>query len=367
MNYIDGEYSEFYLKMGEQEDVKPSLFAVSRIFAECRKQMTVSEFKTLVFALSNIDWTSDCPDTLYCDKKQLAKVIGITSDINHLSVDVNRSIGELPRHSFLKFRDKENGIYDNGNFVRRVTMLKNTVRIKLEKDYLQLFGNLDKNYITMWSGDIFNMTSERSILLYELLRNNSDTRLNINSGTISVAKFKEMYNIPKDGAGSYMTKEGHFARTHFEKYVINPACSELIKTEMVRLILQENGGYYEKIKRGNRVIAYKFYWEITEPKTKIDKNNKNNVEDERIKELWETALEKFDFSPEEIAAIGSRLRLIPQTIMIDNNANPGNIEINRFHFMEKIAKDIIVERKKKNIKNEYKYLIKMLDNICKNS
>ena len=263
MNYTDEQYHQFSLEEYFQGDVKPNLFAVSRIFAEARKQMTIAEHKTLCYALSQIRWKEKCPDTLYLDKKELARVVGINSDIDHLSADLNRSIGEMPKHSFLRFSDKDKGMYLNGNFVRTVAMFKNVVRIRLEEEFLGLFGNLETNYLTMWSEDIFGMKTERAVLFYELLRDNSDTRLVQNTGTVSIRKFKELFGVPVAGKGSYLTKDGHFARTHFERKVIDPICEELTKTKMIQLILQPDGKYYEKVKRGGRVIAYKFFWTVS--------------------------------------------------------------------------------------------------------
>ena len=263
MNYTDEEYHQISLEEYFEEDVKPNLFAVSRVFAEARKQMTLSEHKTLVYALSKVKWKEACPDTLYLDKKEVARIVGINSDIDHLSADLNRSIGEMPKHSFLKFSDKEKGMYLNGNFVRTVAMFKNVVRIRLEEEFLGLFGNLETNYITMWSEDIFGMKTERAVLFYELLRDNSDTRLAQNTGTVSIRKFKDLFGIPKDGKGSYMTSDGHFARTHFERKVIDPICEELAKSKMIRLVVQPDGSYYEKVKAGGKIIAYRFYWTVS--------------------------------------------------------------------------------------------------------
>lgn len=366
MNYTDEEYHQMTLEECFKEEVTPAMFAVSRIFADCRKQMNLAEYKTLYMALSKVDWTSDCPEKLYCLKDDLCSAIGITSDIDHRSVDLNRAIGTMPNHSFLQFKDKDKDIYDNGNFVRRITFFKNRVRIVLEPEYLSLFGGLDKGYITMWSGDVYKMNSERAIKFYELLRENSDTRVNLNEGTVSVKKFKEMFDIPKEGKGSYMTTSGHFARTHFEKYVIDPVCGELAKTEMITLILQPDGKYYEKVKHGNRVIAYKFYWTIKDPKAQIERQEPKKEEvieaAEEVRELWESALDEFNFSREELDAIKARLYLIPQGAMFSNGAAYGNIELDRYHFMDMRVKDIKVEDRKKHIRNKFKYLVKMLEN-----
>lgn len=247
----------------EQEKAPEKLFAVSSVLARARKQMSTAEFKTFAYALSEIQWTEEAPNVIYLNKKTLAEILGIHSDINHLSVDVYSNIKDLPQHSRVEFADKDLDIFDSGVLITRVTMLKNRVKIKFEEDYLSLFGNLKKSYITMWSGDIFNLRSERSILFYENLRLNSDTR-KVCSKIYKTRELKELFNIPKEGKGSYMRDDGHFHRTGFEKYVLNPLIEDMLKCRMIQLVAQEDGSFYSKVKAGNRVIGYRFCWIVTD-------------------------------------------------------------------------------------------------------
>lgn len=265
LNLTDEDYHQIDLEEYFEGKVKGNLFAVSRIFAEARKKMNVAEYKAFTLALTSIRWKESCPDVLYLDKKIVAKIVGVTSDADHLSQDLKRSIGELPLHSFLEFSDKDKDIYVNGCFITTIAFYKNRVRLRMNPDYLNLFGNLDKNYITMWSTDVYKMRSERSIKFYELLRENSDSRIDINQGTVGIKQLKELFDIPKEGEGSYMrtVENGGFDRSKFEQRVINPICEDLAHTAMIQLILQADGKYYEKVKRGGRVIAYKFYWKIS--------------------------------------------------------------------------------------------------------
>ncbi len=265
------------------ENIKPNLFAVSKVFAEAKKQMNLAEYKAFTLALSSIKWKEKCPDTIYLDKKQLADIVGVHSDVDHLSVDLNRAIGDMPNHSFLRFADRHKDIYVNGNFVRTIAMFKNVVRIRLEEEFLGLFGNLETNYITMWSEDIFNMSSERSVKFYELLRDNTDTRNDVNIAELGVKALKELFDIPKDGKGSYMSN-GHFQRTLFERRIIEPLCEDLKKSKMLHLLVEPDGKAYEKMKKNGRVIGYRFRWtismrpkvatakEVKEIKERIDKN-----------------------------------------------------------------------------------------------
>ena len=239
------------------------LFAVSRIFARARKDMTLAEQKTFVFALSHLKFTEEAKtNVVYMDKKTLAKIVGVNSDPDHLSVDLYRTIGELPKHSFIKIADRDLDLYDSGNIITRLTMLKNRVRVKFEEEYLRLFTGLSSDYITMWSADIFRMSSRRSVQFYEYLRQITNGSGD-NSVLLGIRAIKEMFDIPETGKGSYMRGKDGFDRANFEKYVIDPLCEDLQKCRMINLIVQPDGKLYEKVKRGNRVAGYRFYWTFT--------------------------------------------------------------------------------------------------------
>ncbi len=244
-------------------DVPENLFAVSKIFARAKKQMNLPEFKAFTYALSNLKFTGDNGNKLMLDKKTLASVVGIQSDTDHLSQDLKRSIGKIPVHSYIEIDDEDNDFYESGVVITSMRMYKNNACITFNPDYMPLFSNLEKDYITMWSGDIFTMSSERSIEFYEQLRLNTDTRDKVNTAQLGIKYFKDLFNIPKEGKGSYMTKDGHFSRTHFERKVIDPLCEDLAKCRMINLVLQPDGKYYEKVKRGGRVVAYRFDWTYT--------------------------------------------------------------------------------------------------------
>ncbi len=251
----------------EEPEIDNSLVAVSKVFATAIKQMNLAEWKTFVMALTQIKWTEKNKQYVRLDKIELAKNLGMTSDMDHLSVNLKRAIENLPLHSFLKFENNEGWI--NGCFITQIACFKNIVRIKFDEDYMSLFEELNKenNYITMWSEDLFKMSSERSILFYEDLRLHSDTRKE-NSRIYGVKDFKQMFNIPKTGEGSYMRKDGHFARAHFEKRIIEPICKDLAECSMINLILNPDGKSYRKVKnKHGNVLGYEFQWTIsTHPK-----------------------------------------------------------------------------------------------------
>lgn len=237
------------------------LFAVSRIFARARKSMSLAEQKTFVYALAQFKFTEK-PDTNYVrlDKKTLAEIVGIHSDSNHLSVDLFDNIKDMMAHSYIEIRERDLDLYASGFLVTSVVSFKNMVRIRFNEDYLPLFTNLSSGYLTMWSTDIFKMTSKRSVQFYEFLRQETDTRQTVNHIGLGIKALKDMFDIPKE---AYMRAKGGFNRSEFEKKVIDPLCEDLAHCKMINLIMQPDGKYYEKVKRGNRVDGYRFYWTFT--------------------------------------------------------------------------------------------------------
>lgn len=245
------------------------LVAVSRIFARARKQMSLEEQKTFVYALSKLKFTEEAKSyVVYLDKRVLAKILKLKSDTNHLSRVIFNCIKEIAKNSYIELADEDKGgdFCASGQVVTTVLInrkLRNLVYIRLNEDYIKLFTGLEKDYITMWSLDIFKMKSKRSVQFYELLRQLTDTRFDVNQYGWGVKQLKEMFDIPKEGKGSYMRKDGHFDRPAFEKYVIQPLCSDIQECKMINLVVQPDGKLYEKVKQGNRVIGYRFYWTFT--------------------------------------------------------------------------------------------------------
>lgn len=258
------------------------LFAVSRIFARARKEMSLAEQKTFVYALSEFRFTENAKSNyVRLDKRTLANILGIHSDADHLSVDLFDNIKDMTAHSHIEIRERDLDLYASGFLITSVVSFKNIVRIRFNEDYLPLFTGLSKDYITMWSSDIFRMSTRRSVQFYEFLRQETDTREQTNSIGLGVKALKELFGIPASGPGSYMRapEKGGFNRPEFEKKVILPLCEDLLKTRMIRLIVQPDGMPYRKIKRGNRVLGYEFAWSYTSHPAVADAEQVRQLQD----------------------------------------------------------------------------------------
>lgn len=274
-----GRYNDFDKEMEGQltlEDLfspPERMIAVSNIFARARKQMSLAEQKTFVLALSQLEWTKgpgEQSNIVHLDNKVLQNVLGYKSDSSDISQHIWDAIKRLAPNSYIEIADKDTGFFTSGSVVATITKRKGTdyVRVKFEEDYFPLFTGLGSKYITMWSSDIFQMTSKRSVQFYELLRQLSFDRHKVGENMYSygwgIKAFKEMFDIPKEGKGSYMREKGGFDRTNFERYVIDPLCEDLMKCKMIQLVIQPDGKPYVKVKSGNRVQGYQFYWTLSQ-------------------------------------------------------------------------------------------------------
>ena len=282
-NQVDGQ-------MTIDDLFKPpeNLFAVSRVFAKARKSMSLAEQKTFVYALSLLRFTEE-PKNYFVmlDKKRLAEIIGIKSDSNHLSKDLYDEIKRITLNSYVEF-SVEDKLYTNGCVIASITRIGHSLKLTFNPEYIGLFTNLseDNNYITMWAEDIFGMTSSRSVQFYEYLRLHTNIKESVNSVALGVKALKEMFEIPIVGKGSYMRQKGGFDRSNFEKKVIQPLCNDLSKSKMITIIQTGNGMHYEKVKSGNRIVGYRFFWsycqypkvasatEVKEMQERVDKNPK---------------------------------------------------------------------------------------------
>lgn len=265
MGYDD--YDEEFDGQMSLDDLYPApkgMFAVSKIFVRARKQMTPIEYKAFVYALSKIDWTKSLPASIEMDKRELAQILNIQSDENHLSQNLFRALKDISVHSFTEFKDQDKGLYISGTIINTLVLNQRKKAIlDINPRYAKLFSELNSDYLTMWSFDIFNMRTERSITFYEQLRAHSDTTKQCEKG-LGVKALKELFDIPKEGPGSYIRKQGGFDRANFEKYIIDPICEDLSKCEMIQLIVQPDGKYYEKVKEGRKVKGYRFYWTVSD-------------------------------------------------------------------------------------------------------
>lgn len=238
------------------------MIGVHELLAEARKSMSVHELKATACAMTHIRFKEEAPQVVLVDKHELADAVGIHSDADHLSQDLHEALIDLRHHSEVHFSDAAQGLYEDGGLIDSVRFYKNVVRFRFSSDYLPLLGGLQNHYLMLYAADLYRLSTDRAILLYERLRAGILGTSGSGSYTVSlgVKALKELWGIPKEGPGSYMrsSKNGGFNRSAFEARCIDPVCRELARTDMIRLVIQPDGKAFRKITEHGYVKGYAF-------------------------------------------------------------------------------------------------------------
>ena len=90
----------------------------------------------------------------------------------------------------------------------------------------------------------------------------------------STKKLKMIFGLSKD---DYMRKNETFDRNSFERYTVNKAVKEINEKSKCILNLR-----YEKIKKGNRIMAYEFYFDYVDPNTIRRENDEKHQHENTI-------------------------------------------------------------------------------------
>lgn len=271
-------------KVKETQENK-GLIAISKTLARAKDGMSMQEKKLMAICLSKIEWKNVANNLeIWMDKEEIMELLGSTIDSSDRSTYLRKLAQETVRHSELHFDGKDKDEWEDMPLFTRRKSTKNQLMMELYQGAANLVQGLECEYITLFLRDILRFDSNidglRAYTLYEYLRMNSDNR-RINTRIISTKEFKELFNIPKDGKGSYMRDSGGFDRTNFEKYVIEPVLRMLGACEHV--VLHERGRkpngeriYYTKIKKHGLVQGYELMYTINKypravkPETIID-------------------------------------------------------------------------------------------------
>ena len=261
------------------------LIAISKTLARAKDGMSMQEKKLMAICLSKIEWKNVANNLeIWMDKEEIMELLGSTIDSSDRSTYLRKLAQETVRHSELHFSGEDKDEWEDMPLFTRRKSTKNQLMMELYQGAADLVQGLECEYITLFLRDILRFDSNidglRAYTLYEHLRMNSDNR-RTNTRIISTKEFKELFNIPKDGKGSYMRENGGFDRANFEKRVIEPVLKMLGTCEHV--VLHERGRkpngeriYYTKLKKHGLVQGYELMYTINKypravkPETIID-------------------------------------------------------------------------------------------------
>ena len=255
----------------QKNEENNGLIAISKAMARAKDKMSMQETKLAFIMLSKIEWKNVKNNLeIWVDKGEIMKLLGSEIDSSDQSAYLRKLAQNTVHHSDLCFDGEDADEWEDMPLFTRRKSTKNMLMMEIYSGVAHHIQGLECEYITLFLSDILKFDSNidglRAYTLYEYLRLNSDTR-RINSRILSTKDFKQIFNIPKDGKGSYMRESGKFDRPAFEKYVIEPVLNMLAKCDHV--VLHDYGKdkkgqpvYYNKIKKHGMVQGYELTYTI---------------------------------------------------------------------------------------------------------
>lgn len=261
--------------MAQNIEQKPSidkLFAISKAFARSKDGMTMTEKKLCSIYLSKLEWKNlNNEREIWIDKSEIMETLGSEIDADHQSYYLRQLAQNMVHHSELHFQGADRNEWEDIPLFTNRKSTKNKLMIKLNEDAMPHLQNLSCDYITLFLADILHFPNtvegKRAYKLYEYLRLNSDSRRRECETILTTKKIKELFDIPYQGEGSYIRKDGSLDRKNFEKYVIEPVLRILANCSHVVLFdfgKDQKGErlLYNKIKKHGMVEGYELMYSI---------------------------------------------------------------------------------------------------------
>lgn len=326
------------------------------LFALWRSELTLAEFKILDTYLSRIDSHKPEKRAVVFEKGELEKLLGVkrirTEELDerlkHLGTPIrlddscskNKKIARISLFEKAMAEQDEHGLWQ--------------VELTASQSAMKYFFNIENlGYLRYKLRCITSITSRYTYIMFIYLEANRFRK----SWEISLNELKKTLSCDKE-------------ETYKEYKFFNVKILKRVQKEMHEKT--ECRYEYEPIKKGRSVVAVRFTVE-TLPKAALESIDPNQITIEQWQaeaaaqeqELWQSAVEEFKFTNEQIAELREVLICIPEHKMPQSTACYGNIELMRYHYMQTKAKEIDRRNNEKPIRNKFSYLLKILKEDAK--
>lgn len=255
------------------------IIAMSNTLAEKSTRFTALQQKLFYISLAALKQGKNSKNEVKIDKQELFDYLNITRDKGRWT-KLRYQLNKLMENSLIQFGTDEE--FCDGFLINKVRSTKHDIFVRFDDDLVPLLEELADNYVRLLDDDVTSFDSKFSMMLYQNLLKDKWMLTNPDFYGIpySTKKLKMIFGLSKD---DYMTtKKGKpsFNRTLFERFTINKAVEEI--NEKSKCILKLR---YEKIKKGNRIQAYEFYFDYVDPNTIRRENNEKRQRENTIEAL----------------------------------------------------------------------------------
>ena len=319
------------------------------LFSLWRSELTLAEFKILDTYLSRIDSRNPEKRVVVFEKGELEKLLGIKK-IN------NKELEERLKHLMGNVVKIPDASQKKG--FRLITLFEEAVaeqdeyglwQVKLEctqKAMKYIFNIENLGYLRYKLRCITSITSRYTYIMFTYLEAN---------------RFRKSWEVPLEELKQILacdTEETYKEFKRFNDLILKRVCKEMHEKTECRYS-------YEPVKKGRSVVAVKFTVE-TLPKIDDDITSgqitleQYQLELEQEGELWESALDEFGFTKEQLEELAELLTVMPKDVLPQSPACHDNIDLMRYHYMQLKAKEITRRNAEKTIRSKFSYLLKII-------
>lgn len=323
------------------------------LFALWRSDLTLAEFKMLDTYLSRIDSHKPERRTVTFEKGELEEKLGVkkinNTDLKNRLKHLMGNVVEVPDSSMKRgfklvtlFEEAEAEQDDNGLW-----------RVKLEctAKAMKYFFNVDNlGYLRYKLRCITSLTSRYTYIMFCYIEANRYRK----TWEVSLDELKKVLGCDQEE----LYKEFKF----FNQKILKRVQSEMDEKTECRYS-------YTPVKKGRSVVAVRFTvatlpaLEVKEPDPQMDLEEYARV---NAVDLWRDALKDENgnpvFTDAEMDLIETMLYTVPPFKL--PQVQPDNVNVNRYHYVDKQYRLMLLMDEKKHIAHKFNYFTKLIQADC---
>lgn len=234
------------------------IIAMSNTLAEKSTRFNAAQQRLFYVSLAALKRGINANNEVEIDKEELFEYLHITN--SHRHADLRKSVVKLMQSSFVQFGTDEE--FCDGFLIVRARTTRKKVYIGFDAYFLPLIQELADNYVRLLDDDVISFNSKFSMMLYQNLLKDKWmlTSPDFYGIPYSTKKLKAIFGLSKDDYMSTKKGKPSFNRTLFERRTIDIAVEEINeKSKCVRKLT------VKKVKKGNRIAYYEFYYHYVDP------------------------------------------------------------------------------------------------------
>ncbi len=255
------------------------IIAMSNTLAEKSTRFTALQQKLFYISLAALKQGKNSKNEVKIDKQELFKYLDY--DTENKYTRMRYQFKKLRENSGIEFGTDE-GDWLDGFLITSNRSDRYNYYVQFNSYFLPLIEELADNYVRLLDDDVTSFDSKFSMMLYQNLLKDKWMLTNPDFYGIpySTKKLKMIFGLSKDDYMSTKKGKPSFNRTLFENKTVNKAVEEI--NEKSKCIVKLR---YEKIKKGNRIMAYEFYFDYVDPNTIRRENNEKRQRENTVEAL----------------------------------------------------------------------------------